>query len=530
MSESHSEERASRSRASGAADPDVVDPFSIAVLDPSTAPRVPAGPDEVPRVLPTVYVVDRLLVETPASDAGGVAETVQKALGEAGVDVAVRQIQTPRDGIPGFERLNGAAKEALEEVWVTGVWLAPSNKATAIDAYSAVTALRSSAAASTSGIALDHVLVASTPLVGIGKYWPGIGKYWPGIGGPSDAGAASLFNGDGRIPVYVPMGNPARHWPVPVRPPVVALPDTGIGHHPWFDADPSVTIGTDVGGIPIGGTNADLTRVVDPMTGDLADLAGHGTFIAGLIRQSCPEARILSVPVMSSAGLADEMVVRQNLALLLARHIDAQERDDPSGVIDVLSISMGYYPEQDDTASTQGFRRLFELFGERGVLVVAGAGNDATSRGFAPAVFAAGGADGVPLTSVGAQNPNGRTAALFSNDGPWVRVLRPGVSVVSTVPTTFDAGGQPSAEAEGVAVAGASGLVTRARGTQDPDDYRSGFGIWSGTSFSAPLFAGSLAARLAEADDLADVGQSTMSTRAGRVLGEVLTGPEEDPT
>jgi hypothetical protein len=34
------------------------------------------------------------------------------------------------------------------------------------------------------------------------------------------------------------------------------------------------------------------------------------------------------------------------------------------------------------------------------------------------------------------------------------------------------------------------------RETVDPDDFTSGFAIWSGTSFAAPIFAGEVAAEL----------------------------------
>ena len=81
-------------------------------------------------------------------------------------------------------------------------------------------------------------------------------------------------------------------------------------------------------------------------------------------------------------------------------------------------------------------------------------------------------------------NPD-RSIALFSNAGPWVSCHRPGAAVVSTFPVTFDGSAEPSYRmnlpGEGW------------RETIDPDDFRSGFGTWSGTSFAAPVLAGELA-------------------------------------
>jgi hypothetical protein len=56
------------------------------------------------------------------------------------------------------------------------------------------------------------------------------------------------------------------------------------------------------------------------------------------------------------------------------------------------------------------------------------------------------------------------------------------------------------------------------RCTVDPDDYTGGFGVWSGTSFSAPVFAAELAAALIEQGDLTDVSSSAMRKRAIRAL------------
>jgi subtilisin family serine protease len=157
------------------------------------------------------------------------------------------------------------------------------------------------------------------------------------------------------------------------------------------------------------------------------------------------------------------------------------------------------------------------------VSVVASAGNDATSRPSYPAAFAPVGGLGtdrttVPLVAVGALNPDG-TVALFSNDGEWVRFWRPGVSLISTMPTTFDG----SAEATSVLV-GERGEI---RAGLDPDDFTAGFAVWSGTSFAAPVLAGQVAAGLLDRMAAAPEGRAPDQADAVAWAREVL---ESAPT
>jgi subtilisin family serine protease len=229
-----------------------------------------------------------------------------------------------------------------------------------------------------------------------------------------------------------------------------------------------------------------------PRDGFLDGSAGHGTFVAGIIRQAAPDANVIAVRVADSDGT----VLESELIGALEELVVQKER----GVIqlDILNLSLGFYHEtpEDGRFSTRLFDVLKDLR-SHGVIVVCSAGNDATDRPAFPAALTTWTGSDLNLDesgtlaehlAVGALNPNGRSVALYSNIGNWVSHFAPGTSVLSTTPP-LEGGLQAASRAD---------LYDRRRMTIDGDDFTGGFAIWSGTSFAAPYVAGVIAQGLAK--------------------------------
>ena len=179
------------------------------------------------------------------------------------------------------------------------------------------------------------------------------------------------------------------------------------------------------------------------------------------------------------------MLFRQELALQLNK---------PEWLVDVVSMSLGYYHElPSDVAFDQLLLEPLQALGELGVAVVAAAGNDATPRHMYPAgvraeprgtgVRRAGRRD--PGVQRRRAEPERRDIALFSNAG----------AVGALSPARGGRGQhhahhfQRLAATDGRSIGAGDGI----RATIDMDDYRCGFATWSGTSFAAPVLAGELA-------------------------------------
>lgn len=329
-------------------------------------------------------------------------------------------------------------------------------------------------------VGLNHLLsspelVGGTPFA-IGHRSAGQNAFGQAAGG---AGAVTL------------LGGPPHPRQLRRRPRVVVL-DTEIGPHRWFSDDPpqsriSLTNGSIVGDAihPYPRETHSATESVDPMIGSVASRAGHGTFIAGLLRQTCPEAQIVALPVMGADGIVPEHMLIRALDMVLMK-----QRQAP-GWADAIVLSLGYYSESAaDEEYTSGLQNVLLQLGRAGVAVFASAGNDGTSRPSYPAAFAIdpafAGLDTMPVVSVAALSPD-RTRALFSNDGPWVTAEALGVNVISTA-MTLDGSKLPAQET--------LDPWGRLRSAVDVDSFQDGFASWSGTSFATPVVAGEFLNRL----------------------------------
>lgn len=330
-------------------------------------------------------------------------------------------------------------------------------------------------------------------------------------GGGMGESRVALYTGS-RNPVAMLGSRPVRRPPAKLvgkRRPVVAVLDTGIGTHDWLpvgplSADPVVETSEAFQRAlaahepwltphPLVGP-ADEPDVIQPLLGLTDSHFGHGTFVTGLIHQMCPDARVLSLRVLESDGFSTEGSVLFALDWLRQRVADALANNKPDQLVDVVSMSLGFYPETASPGEIQQVADAVERLTALGVLVVAAAGNDATTRPFLPAAFGAdanGGGGNPLLAAVGALNASGHTTAAFSNDGPWVSRWAPGNALVSTVPT-WEGAANPA-----VAKLDSGGVGPRMRTSPDPDDLRTGFAVWAGTSFATPVVAGLLAESMA---------------------------------
>ncbi|WP_148615252.1 S8 family peptidase [Nocardioides rubriscoriae] len=216
--------------------------------------------------------------------------------------------------------------------------------------------------------------------------------------------------------------------------------------------------------------------------------AGHGTFVAGVVRCLAPAVGVEVEGFLTHGGAAYESAIVRELDEAVVETFDPH----------VISISAGTYTRHDRGllafdvfAST---RRLLD--GEGDLLVVAAAGNDSTTRPFWPAAYDW-------AVGVGALDPDGQVCD-FSNTGSWVDVYALGRDLVNAYP----AGTYTCQEPPHV------GTVRHFKGLAQ----------WSGTSFATPVVSGAIAAHMSATGRTAHESVTDLLA-AGRPLADPHGNP-----
>jgi subtilisin family serine protease len=235
------------------------------------------------------------------------------------------------------------------------------------------------------------------------------------------------------------------------------------------------------------GVTGDRDPTIRP-NGTLDEYAGHGTFIAGVVRCMAPKAEVFVKAAFHTAGASPELDLINALDEVL-------EQDSP----DIISLSAG--TRTFAGAGLLGLTTFNEtrLSQHKGVVLVAAAGNDESRVPFWPAAS--------PFTiSVGALNKGWNARAKFSNHGGWVDVYAPGEDLVNAFPI--------------------GEYVYREPPNTGKREHFGNLAKWSGTSFSTPLVAGLIAARMSHtgengrdaASALLEVARSSAQLGVGAVL------------
>ena len=222
---------------------------------------------------------------------------------------------------------------------------------------------------------------------------------------------------------------------------------------------------------------------------DLRAYAGHGTFIAGVVRCLARSSRVF-VEGFAVGGVGGGGVLESEMVGQLLEALDHKPH--------VINLSAGCRTREDRPPLS------FEVFWEtelerRDCVLVAAAGNDSSPAPFWPAAFDW-------AVGVGSLDRDGRVSS-FSNYCVSADVYALGRNVVNAFP-------------DGTYVC---------RETPDKDDVRvfgTGLARWSGTSFAAPVVAGLITAEISATGSDAKTARDAVLARAVSV-SDPTVGPIE---
>jgi len=263
-------------------------------------------------------------------------------------------------------------------------------------------------------------------------------------------------------------------WPANVPLPgsgvTVGLLDTGVlAEAPWFR----------------GRASGDPELVVRDTYGRLLPNCGHGTFVAGMVLQHAPGAEVVVRGVFDQDGTNNDF----DAALELLRLVDQGA--------DIVNMSIGAYSRKD--RGMLAFERAIDYvtFHRPDVVLIAAAGNDGLDRPCFPA------ADKRVIGVGSVAYAAGRwRRAPFSDYGWWVDACAPGVDLQSTfleyTGTVVPHHDEPPQDRDELDTATHDPCGATIEEATKPEVLEfHGTAVWSGTSFSAPIVAATIATEMA---------------------------------